>query len=133
MNPRYSLVALRAGHRCEYCHAPEVVFNSPFEVEHILPTSLQGTDAELNPALACRSCNLHKSAHVSGIDPQSGEEARLFHPRVDHWDHYFAVDLETAYVEGLSAIGRASAVRLELNASAQCIARRQWIRLGIFP
>ena len=36
MNPRYSAVAERAGHRCEYCGAPEVVFNFPFEVEHII-------------------------------------------------------------------------------------------------
>jgi hypothetical protein len=32
MNPHYEVVALRAGHRCEYCHAPEAVFNFPFEV-----------------------------------------------------------------------------------------------------
>ena len=31
MNPHYPLVAERAGHRCEYCHAPEVIFNFPFE------------------------------------------------------------------------------------------------------
>ena len=30
MNPRYPQVALRALHRCEYCHAPESVFNFPF-------------------------------------------------------------------------------------------------------
>ena len=28
-------------------------------------------DAETNWALACRSCNLFKAAHVSGIDPES--------------------------------------------------------------
>lgn len=27
MNPFYTLVADRAAHRCEYCHAPELVFN----------------------------------------------------------------------------------------------------------
>lgn len=37
MNPYYTLVADRAAHRCEYCRAPEIVFNFPFEVEHILP------------------------------------------------------------------------------------------------
>ncbi|MDD1414047.1 hypothetical protein MEN41_05055 [Dolichospermum sp. ST_con] len=37
MNPFYHLVADRAFHRCEYCHAPELVFNFPFEVEHIIP------------------------------------------------------------------------------------------------
>lgn len=31
MNPFYTLVADRAAHRCEYCHAPELVFNFPFE------------------------------------------------------------------------------------------------------
>jgi hypothetical protein len=35
MNPHYRVVAQRAGHRCEYCRAPEAVFNFPFEVEHI--------------------------------------------------------------------------------------------------
>jgi len=35
MNSFYTLVADRAAHRCEYCHAPELVFNFPFEVEHI--------------------------------------------------------------------------------------------------
>ena len=39
MNPRYAPVAERAGHRCEYCRAPEAIFNFPFEVEHIVPTS----------------------------------------------------------------------------------------------
>jgi 5-methylcytosine-specific restriction endonuclease McrA len=58
MNPRYAQVALRAGHRCEYCHAPETVFNFPFEVEHIIPVSGEGLDAETNWALACRSCKV---------------------------------------------------------------------------
>jgi hypothetical protein len=31
MNPHYPQVALRAGYRCEYCHAPEAVFNLPLE------------------------------------------------------------------------------------------------------
>ena len=37
MNPHHAEVARRASHRCEYCHAPEVVFNLPFEVEHVVP------------------------------------------------------------------------------------------------
>ena len=58
MNPFYNLVADRAAHRCEYCHAPELVFNFPFEVEHIVPICRGGEAAEYNLALACRSCNL---------------------------------------------------------------------------
>ncbi len=82
MNPFYTLVADRASHRCEYCHAPELVFNFPFEVEHIIPLYRSGADAEFNLALACRSCNLHKGTRISGIEPESDTEIRLFHPRL---------------------------------------------------
>lgn len=50
MNQHYTAVALRAGHRCEYCHAPEVIFNFPFEVEHIIPISHDGPDHKDNLA-----------------------------------------------------------------------------------
>ncbi len=39
MNPLYPFVAERAERRCEYCRAPEEVFNFAFEVEHLLPQS----------------------------------------------------------------------------------------------
>lgn len=50
MNPRYLEVARRAAHRCEYCHAPEAVFNLQFEVEHIQPQAEAGTHAESKPS-----------------------------------------------------------------------------------
>jgi 5-methylcytosine-specific restriction endonuclease McrA len=53
MNPCYAAIAERANHRCEYCQAPEVVFNFPFEVEHIIPIFRQGANNEANLALAC--------------------------------------------------------------------------------
>lgn len=48
MNAHYPEVALRADHRCEYCHAPEAVFHFAFEVEHIAPDSRGGIDNEGN-------------------------------------------------------------------------------------
>lgn len=66
MNPSYPWIAERAGHRCEYCHAPEKVFNSIFEIEHIIPVSQQGTDEEDNLALSCRACNAHKYDFLTG-------------------------------------------------------------------
>ncbi len=133
MNPHYPQVAQRAGHRCEYGHAPEVIFNFPFEVEHITPLSLGGGDLESNLALACRSCNLHKAAHISDMDPQSRDIVRLFDPRADHWEEHFRVNSESGEIKGLTAIGRATVVRLEMNSQTQVAARRQWMRLGLFP
>jgi 5-methylcytosine-specific restriction endonuclease McrA len=68
MNPHYPKVADRANHRCEYCGAPEVFFNSAFEVEHIIPSAGRGVDNESNLALACRPCNLFKADHLTGFD-----------------------------------------------------------------
>ena len=78
MNPFYQQVAERANHRCEYCHAPEVVFNFPFEVEHIIPIAKQGKTDLDNLALACRSCNLRKSDRISGYLPDSNVEISFF-------------------------------------------------------
>jgi len=133
MNPLYPMVASRAGNRCEYCRAPEAVFNFPFEVEHITPTSLGGADVESNLALACRACNLRKSNHLRGTDAQSGEEVRLFHPREDAWKEHFSADAETGEIVGITSIGRATVVLLEMNSDVQRAARRHWIRLGLFP
>lgn len=85
MNPHYPLVAGRAKHSCEYCGAPEAVFNFPFEVEHIIPPLFGGQGDEANLALACRACNVHKSSHLDGGDSETGETVRLFHPRTDRW------------------------------------------------
>jgi hypothetical protein len=133
MSGHYPSVAARAGHRCEYCRAPEGIFNFAFEVEHVVPTSRGGSDGEENLALACRSCNLFKSDHLTGTDPESAGEVALFHPRQQRWEDHFQADPETGSIQGLSATGRATLVRLQINSAAQQAARRLWMRLGLFP
>jgi hypothetical protein len=68
VNRLYAFVAERARHRCEYRHAPEAVFNFPFEVEHVIPAGRLGQDEEGNLALACRACNLRRADHIVGED-----------------------------------------------------------------
>ena len=133
MNPHYAQVALRAGHRCEYCHAPEAVFNFPLEVEHIVPLSRGGEDTATNWALACRACNLYKATHLTGSDPESHAVVRLFHPREDRWEEHFQVGTQSGEIMGCSPVGRATLARLEMNSMAQMTARQQWMRLGFFP
>jgi hypothetical protein len=125
MNARYAFVAERAGHRCEYCRAPEVIFNFPFEIEHIIPPGLNGPDLESNWALACRSCNLHKSNHLHGFDEITQLTTRLFHPRVDEWQAHFEYDRDTSVLNGLTATGQATIAVLRLNAASQIAARKQ--------
>ena len=133
MNPLYSRVAQRAGNRCEYCRAPEPIFNIRFEVEHIAPQSLGGDDSTQNLALACRSCNQFKSIQTMGIDPETEVEVRLFHPREDHWHEHFHFDRESTNLVGTSPVGRATIIILQLNSEFQLASRKLWLRLGLYP
>ncbi|MDQ3063704.1 MAG: HNH endonuclease [Acidobacteriota bacterium] len=132
MNPNYVLVASRAGHICEYCHAPEAVFNLPFEVVHIVPVSQRGGKSENNLALSCRSCNLYKSDSVSAFDEMSEQKVRFFNPRQDVWSEHFSIDENTGEIKALTPIGRVTILSLRINSKAQLVARIQWLKLKLF-
>ena len=134
MNPNYPLVTVRARHRCEYCHAPEIIFNTRFEVDHIKPIAKGGTDDPINFALACRICNGHKSATENAIDPLSQQLVSLFNPRQQVWEDHFEVESKSPFkIVGKTAIGRATVERLKFNSPRQLAARALWIKLAIFP
>jgi hypothetical protein len=133
VNKHYARVAERAGHRSEYCRAPEAIFNLPFEVEHIVPTSRDGSDDESNLALACRACNLFKSDQQIGTDEATQEVIRLFHPRRERWDEHFRVDPESGAIQGLTPVGRATVACLRMNRPVQLTARLSWTQLNLFP
>jgi hypothetical protein len=133
MNPYYGSIAQRANHRCEYCKAPEVVFNFPFEVEHIIPLSRQGSNDTTNLALACRSCNLRKGDRISGIIPASNTEISFFHPRKNQWHKHFQANPESGEIVGQTPVGTVTVEYLSMNSPAQVTARQLWIRLGLFP
>lgn len=132
MNRFYPFVAVRARGRCEYCRASEEVTNGVFAVDHIHSESLGGANEYDNFALASFTYNGYKSDFVTGIDPETDTEARLFHPRRDTWNEHFAVD-DTNHVAGLTDVGRATIARLNLNHDRQIKARAFWRGSGIFP
>jgi hypothetical protein len=60
-------------------------------------------------------------------------KASLFHPGLDRWTEHFRVEAATGLIVGLTASGRATVARLQMNKSAQLTARQQWMRLRLFP
>ena len=109
-----ALVRQRAGNRCEYCslrqeHLPVLRFH----IDHIQPQKHGGTDDPVNLALACNSCNLHKGANLTGIDPESGRIEPLFHPRTDIWEAHFA--RRGAIIIGRTPKGRTTVRVLNMN------------------
>jgi hypothetical protein len=72
-----------------------------------------GSDDVDNLALACHRCNLHKGPNLTGIDPQTGQIASLFHPRRDRWSDHFI--FEGTRIIGISAVGRTTVEVLNMN------------------
>lgn len=121
----------RAGDACEYCHLPQAFDAFPFQVDHIISEKHHGATAADNLALSCYHCNLHKGPNIAGIDPQSGQMTRLFHPRRDEWPDHFGWN--EAEVRGLTPIGRTTIDVLQVNAPDRLQHRELLISAGLLP
>jgi cation diffusion facilitator CzcD-associated flavoprotein CzcO len=102
-----------------------------FPVDHVIARQHHGATTESNLALACGYCNLHKGPNIAGIDPQTGNLTRLFHPRSDKWREHFRLD--GAVVVGLSDVARATISVLAINHPIQTAVRQTLIDEGEFP
>jgi len=126
-------VTARARNCCEYCLAQRRFSPSPFSVEHILPRSRGGISEPRNLALSCQGCNNHKYAHITGVDPASGQEVPLYNPRVSIWREHFAWSSDLTIIIGLTAQGRATVSRLRLNRTEVVALRKVLITVALHP
>ncbi|MEQ9233832.1 HNH endonuclease [Coleofasciculus sp. E2-BRE-01] len=133
------IVRERANYQCEYCHSPERLSANRFTVDHIIPKSLGGTDDINNLALACRRCNERRYNFVAGIDPNTQEILPLFNPRQQKWEEHFTWIENGVVIQGITGIGRATCLRLDLNDmrypedDSIRETRRFWIQIGLHP
>jgi HNH endonuclease len=114
-NSTRQLVRQRAQFLCEYCHSPEAISPDRFTIDHIQPQSKGGSDDLSNLALACHRCNERRSNATIGSDPQTDTSASLFNPRQHHWYEHFIWTYDRTEILGITAIGRATCDRLDLN------------------
>lgn len=115
-----TLVEVRAKGRCEYCRRYQELFGDTFfEVEHIMPRSQNGPTIPSNLAFACRRCNLYKGATIEDTDPETGQQARLFHPRIDTWTAHFERSSDLLKIVGRTPTGRVTVMCLKLNDASE--------------
>ena len=119
--------------RCAYCLSSQRYSNARFEVEHITPRSLGGSDDEPNLCLSCRLCNSYKSAKVEELDPVSLTVVPLFNPRLQSWQDHFQWTRDGTMIVGKTEIGRATVVALKLNNEISVMVRRNWVSVGWHP
>jgi hypothetical protein len=121
----------RARSICEYCRVPQQYDILTFQIDHIIARKHHGTDELENLALACFACNNHKGPNIAGVDPETGEIVRLFHPRQDHWRDHF--EWREAGLLGRTPIGRVTIDVLAINLPYRIQLRRTLILEGVFP
>ncbi|MGG6269663.1 HNH endonuclease [Leptolyngbya sp. AN03gr2] len=132
------LIRQRASYLCEYCHSSEEGSTTRFTLDHAQPKSLEGSDDVDNLILACHRCNMRRYNFTTAIDPQTKRVVRLFNPRAHSWAEHFSWSKDGLKVVGLTAIGRATCKRLDMNDDEHdegsiIAARRLWIRGGWHP
>ena len=118
----------RARRQCEYCRLPQLAVPLPFQIDHIVAEKHGGQTDQENLALACVHCNLYKGPNIAGLDPDSGQLVRLFHPRIDQWHEHF--EFNAARIIGKTPIGRATVQVLAMNAEDLVRLRVELLREG---
>jgi hypothetical protein len=139
MSPSYIPARIRqrlteeAGYRCGYCLSAEVLAGIPLTIDHIIPSALGGTDDPENLWMACRPCNELKGIQTHAENPETGEMVPLFNPRVESWHEHFQWDEEGAKIKGITSVGKATVIALQLNRELLVKARVQWVMAGWHP
>ena len=122
-----------SGNRCGYCLSHQRYTMSKLEIEHIIPKSKGGTDAEENLWLSCGLCNRYKGAQTTGFDRENQSFIPLFNPRKQIWKEHFVWSADGTQISGLTSIGRATIEALKLNNNIAVEVRRNWIMAGWHP
>jgi hypothetical protein len=99
-------------------------------LDHIIAMQHGGKTVLGNLALCCPRCNLYKGPNIAGIEPETGQLTRLFHPRNDNWDTHF--QYQSLNLNGLTAIGRTTVAVLAVNLPLRIMARTLLRDIGSF-
>lgn len=120
----------RAAAGCEYCRLPSAFHPAPFQIDHIIARQHGGTSTLDNLALACIHCNRFKGPNIAGVDPETGQIVRLFHPRRDVWSEHFIWD--GSKLQALTQIGRVTLSLLLINDPEVIAVRKALQEEGVF-
>lgn len=126
-----TLIARRAGERCEYCLVHQATQVATFHIDHCVPVGHGGKTGMENLALSCPHCDRQKWDRLKSDDPRTGDKVPLFNPRRMKWDDHWG--LSAFQVVGKTATGRATVQALALNHPPKVRSRRLDDLLGLAP
>lgn len=119
--------------QCVYCQTTVDNTGQALTTDHILPVAAGGETVFANLCRACRRCNEAKHDQTHAIDPLTNERVLLYHPRRQPCSEHFVWDQTGIRLLGLTAIGRATIIALDMNNEVMVFARRRWVNAGWHP
>ncbi|MCK6558954.1 HNH endonuclease [candidate division KSB1 bacterium] len=126
-------IAAQADYRCGYCLTSEKLTGIRLALDHIIPLAAGGQSEENSLWVACRPCNEFKGALTRAEDPVTKLSVAIFSPRFQDWHEHFEWSVDGIRILGLTPIGRATVIALQLNHESIVYARRQWVKVGWHP
>jgi len=102
-------------------------------IDHVIPESKGGSTIFEDSCLCCRRCNEFKGSKTTAHDPITDKIMPSYHPRMQNWNDHFARDDTGTLIVGLTVVGRATIVGLNMNDTIIVAARRRWIGVGWHP
>ena len=126
-------VRKRALGYCEYCLSPSGFSPDTFQIDHIIPLSIQANSHPNNLAFACGGCNGHKYNKTQDVDPLTNQLSPLFNPRNHNWHKHFQWNEDETIILGTTNIGRATVEALDLNRQTNINLRKLLLLAGLHP
>ena len=118
---------------CAYCWTTQANTGQPMTIDHIIPEAQNGSSEFENLCFCCYRCNQFKGSQIQALDPLTGKIVPLYHPRQQIWHTHFKWDESGILIIGLTNVGRATVVALQLNNAVIVPARRRWVGVGWHP
>ena len=124
-------VALRAGHKCEYCLIHEEDMFVSFEIDHIISLKHGGGNEISNLAYTCPHCNQHKGSDLVTFLNHYDDLVPLLNPRKHDWIEHF--EANNGEIIPLTRIGQASVKIFQFNQPDLLILRQILTQVGRYP
>lgn len=125
------LVIELANNCCEYCLIHQDDTPTTLQVDHLIALKHGGQTVSENLALACQLCNRYKGSDFATMDRTTGEVVFLFNPRTQVWSEHF--EISVAAIIGLTQVGQATVILLQINDEARVEDRKYLIEAGRYP
>ena len=76
---------------------------------------------------------IYKATHQTAINPNTGEQEKLFNPQTQQWKDHFKWNEDGTEVRGITPEGMTTISALKMNGPQMIRVSRMWVKLREHP